>query len=70
MSFYAVCVVKVIWRRQTQIKHIRRGLKDTKVLELLTGRPDIVPLLFPRSADVAPSALVCSKFRQSFACFV
>ncbi|KAJ8396128.1 hypothetical protein AAFF_G00022010 [Aldrovandia affinis] len=46
----------VIGRTKRQIKQIRRGLKDTRVLELLIERPDTVPLIFPRSANIAPSA--------------
>ncbi|KAI9517047.1 hypothetical protein NQZ68_008301 [Dissostichus eleginoides] len=45
----------VIGRTMRQIKQIRKGLKETEVFQLLTGRADVVPMMFPRH-----SATVCS----------
>ena len=49
------CIFKVIGRTMRQIKQIRKGLKETEVFQLLTGRADVVPMMFPRH-----SATVCS----------
>ncbi|KAK0145252.1 hypothetical protein N1851_015848 [Merluccius polli] len=35
-----------------QIKQLRKGLKDVMVWPLLTSRPDVVPLLFPKMAEM------------------
>ncbi|XP_072563412.1 G2/M phase-specific E3 ubiquitin-protein ligase-like [Paramormyrops kingsleyae] len=42
----------VIGRIMRQIKQLRKGLKDVMVWPLLTSRPDVVPLLFPRMAEI------------------
>ncbi|XP_068580956.1 G2/M phase-specific E3 ubiquitin-protein ligase-like isoform X3 [Cebidichthys violaceus] len=42
----------VIGRTMRQIKQLRKGLKDVKVWPLLTSRSDVVPLLFPRMAEM------------------
>ncbi|XP_057692292.1 uncharacterized protein LOC130915989 [Corythoichthys intestinalis] len=39
----------VLSRSKTQIKQLRKGLKATGVLDLVTQRPDTMQLLFPRS---------------------
>ncbi|KAJ8340592.1 hypothetical protein SKAU_G00352250 [Synaphobranchus kaupii] len=46
----------VIGRRERQMQQIRKGLKDTGVLQLLKVRPDTLDVLFPRAS---------SKFIQS-----
>ena len=35
-----------------QIKQLRKGLKDVMVWPLLTSRPDVVPLIFPKMAEM------------------
>ncbi|TDH03167.1 hypothetical protein EPR50_G00160130 [Perca flavescens] len=42
----------VVGRTMRQIKQLRKGLKDVMVWPLLTSRPDVVPLLFPKMADM------------------
>ncbi|KAM8887831.1 uncharacterized protein ACB058_013779 isoform 1-T2 [Synchiropus picturatus] len=42
----------VIVRSKEQLKQIRRGLKETGLMNLLTERPDTIPLIFPRSSSV------------------
>ncbi|XP_036417032.1 uncharacterized protein LOC118800956 isoform X3 [Colossoma macropomum] len=41
----------VLGRTTKQVKQIKRGLKDTGVLELFSSRPDTVPILFPRVTE-------------------
>ncbi|KAI4812367.1 hypothetical protein KUCAC02_023765, partial [Chaenocephalus aceratus] len=48
--------VTVIGRTMRQIKQIRKGLKETEVFQLLTGRADVVPMMFPRLSATACSA--------------
>ncbi|KAK5906707.1 hypothetical protein CesoFtcFv8_004629 [Champsocephalus esox] len=43
-------------RTMRQIKQIRKGLKETEVFQLLTGRADVVPMMFPRLSATACSA--------------
>lgn len=43
---------QVLGRAHAQIKQIRKGLKDTGVWPLLATRQDVVPLFFPREAEV------------------
>ncbi|KAL4006397.1 casein kinase 1, gamma [Sarotherodon galilaeus] len=42
----------VIGRGMRQLKQLRKGIKDVMVWPLLTSRPDVVPLLFPRMAEM------------------
>ncbi|XP_030227057.1 uncharacterized protein LOC115554440 [Gadus morhua] len=42
----------VIGRTMRQIKQLRKGLKDVMVWPLLTSRPDVVPLIFPKMAEM------------------
>ncbi|XP_065809225.1 uncharacterized protein [Labrus bergylta] len=42
----------VIGRTMRQIKQLRKGLKDVILWPLLTSRPDVVPLLFPKMAGM------------------
>lgn len=42
----------VIGRTMRQIKQLRKGLKDVMVWPLLTSRPDVVLLLFPKMAEM------------------
>ncbi|XP_051809923.1 uncharacterized protein LOC110970857 isoform X1 [Acanthochromis polyacanthus] len=42
----------VIGRTMRQIKQLRKGLKDVMVWPLLTSRPDVVSLLFPKMAEM------------------
>ncbi|KAF1374348.1 hypothetical protein PFLUV_G00228140 [Perca fluviatilis] len=42
----------VIGRTMRQIKQLRKGLKDVMVWPLLASRPDVVPLLFPKMAEM------------------
>ncbi|KAM6997495.1 G2/M phase-specific E3 ubiquitin-protein ligase-like isoform 5-T5 [Tautogolabrus adspersus] len=42
----------VIGRTMRQIKQLRKGLKDVMLWPLLTSRPDVVPLLFPKMAGM------------------
>ncbi|KAK6299081.1 hypothetical protein J4Q44_G00305910 [Coregonus suidteri] len=42
----------VVGRTMRQIKQLRKGLKDVMVWPLLTSRPDVVPLLFPKMAEM------------------
>ncbi|KAK0136708.1 hypothetical protein N1851_027115 [Merluccius polli] len=42
----------VLGRANGQIKQLRKGLKETGIWPLITGRPDVVPHLFPRQSDV------------------
>uniref|UniRef100_A0AAV2MM20 HECT domain-containing protein n=1 Tax=Knipowitschia caucasica TaxID=637954 RepID=A0AAV2MM20_KNICA len=42
----------VIGRTMRQIQQLRKGLKDVMLWPLLTSRPDIVPLLFPKMAEI------------------
>ncbi|XP_077947846.1 uncharacterized protein LOC120823632 [Gasterosteus aculeatus] len=42
----------VVGRTMRQIKQLRKGLKDVIVWPLLTSRPDVVPLLFPKMAEM------------------
>ncbi|XP_028323837.1 uncharacterized protein LOC114478851 isoform X2 [Gouania willdenowi] len=44
----------VIVRRFRQIKQIRKGLKQTKVLTLLQERPETSTIVFPRSEEAIP----------------
>lgn len=50
----------VIGRTMRHIKQLRKGLKDVMVWPLLTSRPDAVPLLFPKMAEMqfAPQMLL------------
>ncbi|XP_023811216.1 uncharacterized protein LOC110014692 isoform X2 [Oryzias latipes] len=41
----------VIERRQTQIKQIRKGLKDSGVFNMIKQRPALATVLFPRTAE-------------------
>ncbi|CAL8361350.1 unnamed protein product [Arctogadus glacialis] len=41
----------VIVRRERQMVQLRKGLKDTRVLEMLKERPELASALFPRSAE-------------------
>ncbi|XP_038578501.1 uncharacterized protein LOC119905489 [Micropterus salmoides] len=43
----------VLGRSRQQIKQLKRGLKETRVMDQLTERPDTIPLLFPRSSSVS-----------------
>ncbi|XP_046899989.1 uncharacterized protein LOC124483542 [Hypomesus transpacificus] len=42
----------VIGRTTRQVKQLRRGLKETMLWPLLTSRPDVVPLIFPRTKEM------------------
>ncbi|KAK0149957.1 hypothetical protein N1851_009281 [Merluccius polli] len=42
----------VLGRANAQIKQLRKVLKETGIWPLITGRPDVVPHLFPRQSDV------------------
>lgn len=44
--------IQVLTRVMGQMKQLRKGLKDTGIWPLITCRPDVVPLLFPRESDV------------------
>ncbi|XP_034536180.1 uncharacterized protein LOC117810445 isoform X2 [Notolabrus celidotus] len=50
----------VIGRVTRQIKQIRKGLKETMVWPLISGRPDVVPILFPNesSAVLTPERIL------------
>ncbi|KAK6312330.1 hypothetical protein J4Q44_G00179940 [Coregonus suidteri] len=48
-NFYSM---QVVGRTMRQIKQLRKGLKDVMVWPLLTSRPDVVPLLFPKMAEM------------------
>ncbi|KAJ4940031.1 hypothetical protein JOQ06_029462 [Pogonophryne albipinna] len=54
--FYRMLQMAVIGRTMRQIKQIRKGLKETEVFQLLTGRADVVPMMFPRHSATACSA--------------
>ncbi|KAK5923830.1 hypothetical protein CgunFtcFv8_000764 [Champsocephalus gunnari] len=54
--FYRMLQMAVIGRTMRQIKQIRKGLKETEVFQLLTGRADVVPMMFPRLSATACSA--------------
>ncbi|XP_049906331.1 uncharacterized protein LOC126393928 [Epinephelus moara] len=41
----------VIERRRTQMKQLRRGLKDSSVVTMIKERPALAEVLFPRSAE-------------------
>ncbi|XP_061582496.1 uncharacterized protein LOC133447875 [Cololabis saira] len=43
--------IAVIERRRTQIKQLRRGLKDCSVFYMIKERPALAQVLFPRSAE-------------------
>ncbi|KAI4892787.1 hypothetical protein NFI96_017024, partial [Prochilodus magdalenae] len=53
----------VLGRSTKQVKQIKRGLKDTGVLELFSSRPDTVPILFPRASEteITPPARPANK---------
>ncbi|KAJ8245151.1 hypothetical protein GJAV_G00274630 [Gymnothorax javanicus] len=42
----------VIGRTMRQIKQLRKGLKDVMVWPPLTSMPDVIPLLFPKMAEM------------------
>lgn len=42
----------VIGRTMRQIKQLRKGLKDVMLWPLLTSRPDVIPLLFPKMVEM------------------
>ncbi|XP_077378930.1 G2/M phase-specific E3 ubiquitin-protein ligase-like [Festucalex cinctus] len=42
----------VIGRTMRQIKQLRKGLKDVMLWPLLTSRPDVVPILFPKTGEM------------------
>ncbi|KAL2098316.1 hypothetical protein ACEWY4_007523 [Coilia grayii] len=42
----------VIGRTTRQIKQLRRGLKDVMLWPLLSSRPDVVQLMFPRMVEI------------------
>ncbi|TKS67419.1 hypothetical protein D9C73_001257 [Collichthys lucidus] len=42
----------VLGRANAQIKQFQKGIKETGIWPLLTARPDVLPLLFPRETDV------------------
>ncbi|KAK7882204.1 hypothetical protein WMY93_028378 [Mugilogobius chulae] len=42
----------VVTRRTSQIKQIKKGLKETGIWELINSRPDVIPFLFPRECEV------------------
>ncbi|XP_059918486.1 uncharacterized protein LOC132463874 isoform X3 [Gadus macrocephalus] len=44
-------ITLVLGRTMAQISCFRRGLEETGVWPLLTQRPDVVPLLFPRESE-------------------
>ncbi|KAG9262440.1 hypothetical protein AMEX_G24214 [Astyanax mexicanus] len=41
----------VIGRSMKQIKQIRKGLKETELWSLMTQRPDVLPIIFPRESS-------------------
>lgn len=45
-------MLQVLGRTHAQTKQFRKGLKDTGIWPLITERPDVVPLLFPRQSEV------------------
>ncbi len=44
--------VQVLGRVGAQLKQLKKGLKDTGVWPLISFRPDVLPLLFPRESEV------------------
>ena len=50
----AISFLKVIVRRERQMVQLQKGLKDTRVLEMLKERPELASALFPRSAELEP----------------
>nr|XP_023666598.1 uncharacterized protein LOC111843331 isoform X2 [Paramormyrops kingsleyae] len=54
----------VLGRTSRQVKHLRRGLKETQIWPLLTERKDIIPLLFPRASQIqCTSQMVLDKIK-------
>ena len=47
-----IIYLQVIGRTTRQVKQLRRGLKETMLWPLLTSRPDVVPLIFPRTKEI------------------
>ena len=43
--------LQVLDRVAQPIKQIRKGLKDTGIWPLLSDRPDVHPIIFPREVD-------------------
>ncbi|XP_060758541.1 G2/M phase-specific E3 ubiquitin-protein ligase-like isoform X3 [Neoarius graeffei] len=43
----------VIGRTTRQVKQLRKGLKETHLWHLMTEKPDVVPLIFPREKDAS-----------------
>ncbi|CAL8310880.1 unnamed protein product [Gadus morhua 'NCC'] len=48
----------VIVRRERQMVQLQKGLKDTRVLEMLKERPELASALFPRSAELEPEMII------------
>ncbi|KAE8278069.1 hypothetical protein D5F01_LYC23866 [Larimichthys crocea] len=46
-------ITLVIGRTTRQVKQLRKGLKETHLWHLMTERPDVVPLIFPREKDAS-----------------
>ncbi|XP_076829455.1 uncharacterized protein LOC143475488 [Brachyhypopomus gauderio] len=54
----------VLGRVHAQIKQLRKGLKETGIWHLITCRPDVVPLLFPRESDVELTSQMVRQWIQ------
>ena len=60
----AISFLKVIVRRERQMVQLRKGLKDTRVLEMLKERLELASTLFPRSAEAElEPEVTCRAYR-------
>ncbi|KAL0152615.1 hypothetical protein M9458_052338, partial [Cirrhinus mrigala] len=42
----------VLYRTKCQVKHLRRGIKETKIWSLITAQEDAINVVFPRASEV------------------
>lgn len=63
-----LCTIQVIGRVNPQIKQLRKGLKETKVWQILSQRPDVAELVFPREGcmDCNPKVTLSEFLILSF----
>ncbi|KAF4110456.1 hypothetical protein G5714_007487 [Onychostoma macrolepis] len=52
LLFQQLLTHAVLGRAGAQLKQLKKGLKDTGVWPLISCRPDVLPLLFPRESEV------------------
>ncbi|MEQ2261472.1 hypothetical protein XENORESO_010831 [Xenotaenia resolanae] len=47
-----ITLLQALPRLSVQIKHLKKGIKETGIWPPITSGPDVVPLLFPRETEL------------------